>query len=80
MSKFVPGKTRLRSALIFCYHLKKNASETHQMLVEAYDNHALGKSQCYEWFKRFKSGNFDVEDEERGRPSNKFEDHELQAL
>jgi len=50
------------------------------MLVEAYGDHALGKSQCYEWFKRFKSGNFDVEDEERGRPPKKFEDHELQAL
>jgi len=50
------------------------------MLVEAYGGHALGKSQCYEWFKRFKSGNFDVEDEERGRPPKKFEDHELQAL
>jgi len=47
------------------------------MLVEAYGDHALGKSQCYEWFKRFKSGNFD---EERGRPPKKFEDHELQAL
>jgi len=50
------------------------------MLVEAYSDHALGKSQRYEWFKRFKSGNFDVQDEERERPPKKFEDHELHAL
>ena len=36
------------------------------MLVEAYGEHALGKSQCFEWFKKFRSGNFDVRDEERG--------------
>ena len=49
------------------------------MLVEACDEHALGKSQCFEWFKKFKSGDFDVRNEECGKPSIKFED-ELQAL
>ena len=42
--------------------------------------HALGKSQCYEWFKKLESGNFDVRNEERGRPPKKFEDADLQAL
>ena len=50
------------------------------MLVEAYGDNALGKSQCFEWFKKFKSGDFDVRNEERGRPPKKFEDSELQAL
>jgi len=44
------------------------------MLVEACDEHALGKSQCFEWFKKFKSGDFDVRNEECGKPSIKFED------
>ena len=43
MSNFVPGNYDLRTALIFCYHLKKTAAE-------AYGEHALGKSQCFEWF------------------------------
>ena len=38
------------------------------MLVEAYSEHALGKSQCFEWFKKFKSGDFDMRNEERGKP------------
>lgn len=80
MSNFVPGNNDLRTALIFCYHLKKTAAESHKMLVEAYGEHALGKSQGFEWFKKFKSGDFDVRNEERGRPPKKFQDRELQAL
>jgi len=30
----VPGNYNLRTALIFCYHLKKIAAESHRMLVE----------------------------------------------
>jgi len=40
----------------------------------------LGKSQCFEWFKKFQSGDFDVRNEERGKSPKKFEDSELQAL
>jgi len=50
------------------------------MLVKAYGEHALGKSQCFEWFKKFKSGDFDVTNKDRGKPPKKFEDSELQAL
>jgi len=75
---FVPGNYDLQIALIFCYHLKKTAAESHRMLVEAYG--ALGKSQCFEWFKKFKSDDFDVRNKKRGKPPKKFEDSELQAL
>ena len=66
MSNFVAGNYDLRTALIFCYHLKKTAAESHRKLVEAYGEHALGKSQCFEWFQKVRSGNFDVRNEERG--------------
>ena len=66
ISNFVPGNYDFWTALIFCYHLKKTAAESHRMLVEVYGGHALGKSQCFEWFKKFRSGNFDVRNEERG--------------
>ena len=46
--------------------MKKTVAESHRMLVEAYGEHALGKSQCFEWFKKFRSGNFDVSNEEHG--------------
>lgn len=80
MARFEPTNAHLREALLFCYHLKKSATEAHQMLEEAYGDHALGKTQCYNWFKKFKSGDFEVDNESRGRPPQKFEDAELQAL
>ena len=80
MSSFVPSNSDLRTSLLFCFFLKKNASESHRLLVEAYGEHALSQRQCLNWFNKFKKGDFDVRNEERGRPPKKFEDAELQAL
>lgn len=62
------------------FYLKKNAATAHQMLVDAYGNHALSEKNCREWFQRFKTGDFDVEDKAHRIPSKKFEDEELQVL
>ncbi|QQP55264.1 Transposase [Caligus rogercresseyi] len=70
MSSFVPTNYALRTALLFCFHVKKTAAESHRMLLEAFGEHALGK----------KYGDFDVRNEERGRPPKKFEDADLRAL
>ena len=59
--------------------MKKTAAESHRILVKAYSEHALGKSQCFEWFKKFKSGDFDVRNEECGKSPKKM-DSELQTL
>eukprot|EP00096_Caligus_rogercresseyi_P006899 TRINITY_DN23915_c0_g1_i1.p1 TRINITY_DN23915_c0_g1~~TRINITY_DN23915_c0_g1_i1.p1 ORF type:complete len:146 (-),score=2.82 TRINITY_DN23915_c0_g1_i1:208-645(-) len=80
MSKYVPSNYELRTQLILLFHLKKSALESHRMLVEAYGEHALGRTQCNGWFNKFKSGDFDVRNEERGKPPKKFEDAQLQAL
>ena len=66
--------------MVFCYHLEKTAAESHRMLVEAYGEHALGKTQYFEWFKKFKSGNFDVRNEDRGKPPKKFEDWDQKGV
>ncbi|GFW42494.1 mariner Mos1 transposase [Trichonephila clavipes] len=60
MSEFMPSDHDLRTALIFCYHLRKNAAKSHEMLVEAYGGNALSRAQCYRWFKNFQNGDFDV--------------------
>ncbi|GFT56983.1 mariner Mos1 transposase [Trichonephila clavipes] len=69
MSNFMPSDHDLRTALIFCYHLQSNAAESLQMLVEAYGGNALSRAQCYIWFEKFQNGDFDVRNEELGRPS-----------
>ena len=41
------------------------------MLVEAYGEHALRKTQCLAWFKKLKSVNFGVRNEDSGKPLKK---------
>jgi len=80
MAGYVPSSEVLRGNLLFCFFLHKSAEEAHQMLVEAYSNHALSRTQCFEWFKKFRAGQYEVTNQPRGRPSKKFEDEELDAL
>jgi [histone H3]-lysine36 N-dimethyltransferase SETMAR len=80
MSNFQPGTGHLREVLLFAFHLKKNARQAHQMLVEAYGKHAPSERMCYWWFDKFQSGNFDTQNEPRGKPPKRFEDTELRTL
>ncbi|UYV69366.1 hypothetical protein LAZ67_6003332 [Cordylochernes scorpioides] len=57
-------------ALQSCSHtLLKNLLR----VIVVYDDHALAKRMCQKWFARLKSGNIDLEDEERPRAPLKFE-------
>ena len=60
--------------------MKKSAAESNCILVEVYGDHALAERTCQKWFARFKSGNIDLEDEERPGQPQKFEGEELEAL
>ena len=60
--------------------MKKSAAESYRILQEAYGQHAPSQDTCERWFKRFKTGDFDVEDKERPDQPKKFEDQQLPAL
>ena len=60
MSTFVSEKCNSRAALVFLLPFEENAAESRRILVEAYGQHALDISQCFEWFNKFKSAEFDV--------------------
>ncbi|KAJ4439868.1 hypothetical protein ANN_07996 [Periplaneta americana] len=50
--------------------IRKIATENIGMLWQAFNDDSLGKSQVYDWFSRFKSGNMSTEDMPRpGRHS-----------
>ena len=76
----MPNKVFLRGILLHYFNMKKKAAESHRILVEVYGDHALAERTCQKWFARFKSGNFDLEDEERPGEPKKFENEELEAL
>ena len=62
------------------FFAKKTAAESHRLLLEVYGDDALAKTQCFEWFQRFKSGDFDIKDKERPGQPKKFENEELKTL
>ena len=80
MSSFVPSKSHLRHSLLFLLHQMKKAVEAHRLLVETYGEHAPLIRTCETWFRQFKSGDFDLTDNEHPGAAKKFEDEELQAL
>ncbi|UYV84186.1 hypothetical protein LAZ67_X001468 [Cordylochernes scorpioides] len=75
-----PKSAHLREVLLFAFNWKKSATEAYRMLEEVHGDHALSKSQCYRWFKKFQSGDFKLDNEPHGKPHQKLEDAELQAL
>ncbi|GFU05144.1 protein GVQW3 [Trichonephila clavipes] len=59
-----------RYAIKFCVRLRKNATETFQMLQEAFKDDCISRSQSWKWHKAFKKGREEVADEPRsGRPT-----------
>ena len=80
MSSFKPDKEHLRNALLFLFNQKKNASESHRILVETYGEDVPTQDACLRWFRRFKCGDFDLKDKERPGQPKKVQDAELQAL
>ena len=80
MSVFEPNSRHLQEVFIFYFHLKKTAAEAHKMLSSTYGEAAFSERTCREWFQRFKSGDFDVEDRYGGGKEKIFEDLELEAL
>ncbi|XP_067215882.1 uncharacterized protein [Linepithema humile] len=80
MSSFVPNKEHLRHSLLFLFHQKKKAAEAHRLLVETYGEHAPVIRTCETWFRQFKSGDFDLKDNEHPDAVKRFEDEDLQVL
>ncbi|VVC42845.1 Transposase, type 1 [Cinara cedri] len=72
------SKLHFRHLLLLMFDLKKSAAKTYQTLLKAYGDAASSYPKYRFWFQRFKNGNFNVNDKERG--PKKFEDGELQAL
>ena len=70
----------MQEALFFSFNLKKSAAESHRLLQDAYCEHDLSKATCRDWFRRFKSCDFDLNDKERPGQPRKFENEDFEAL
>ena len=62
--------TEQRICIKFSFKIGKPATETYQLLQQAYGEDAMGRTQVSDWFRRFKEGRTSVEsDPHSGRPS-----------
>jgi hypothetical protein len=61
------GKIKQRVCIKFCAKLGKSATETLEMLLEAFGEHSLSRTEVFEWHSHFKAGRVSVEDDESSR-------------
>jgi len=70
-----------RVCVKFCFKMGKTFTETFHMLQQAYGEHYLSRTQCHEWYRRFKSGRTSVEDDPKsGRPSMSMDDDDVEKV
>jgi len=50
------GSTEQRICITFCFKIGKPATETYQLLHQAYSEDAMGRTQVFDWFRRFEEG------------------------
>lgn len=59
-----------RYAIKLCVRLKKSATETFEMLQEAFGEDVMSRANAFKWYKQLKNGREDLQDSPReGRPS-----------
>jgi len=62
--------TKQRICIKFSFKIGKTATETYQLLQQAYGEDAVGCTQVFDWFRRFNEGRTSVgSDPHSGRPS-----------
>ena len=65
----MPDFREQRACIKFCFKLGKTATECYEMLKTAFGEQAMGRSQAFQWYSRFKAGRTSTDDDERsGRP------------
>jgi len=73
-------KLHFRHILLFYFRKGKNAVQARKKLCDVYGEDVMTERQCQNWFAKFRSGNFDVEDAPRsGRPP-KADENTIKAL
>ena len=74
-------KLEQRAVVKFCFLLGKKAGETVVMLETAYKVAALGKTQVYVWFSRFRNGELSLADQSHsGRNSTSRTDENIARI
>ena len=55
------GSAEQSICITFCFKIGKTATETYQLSQKAYGEDAMGRTEVFDWFRRFKEGRTSVE-------------------
>ena len=69
----------IRHCLLYEFQLKRNAQDAHANITSVFGD-VLSISRCYEWFKRFKSGDYDLKNRPRSSRSQEMDNDVLKEL
>lgn len=75
-----PNKIHIRHCILFMFHLGKNTTDTLDQITKAYGSGSVSYATVKNWFKKFKKGDFELEDKERSGRPKETEDQVLQEL
>jgi hypothetical protein len=54
----------------FCQKFRKTATETYEMLQQAFGETALSRPKTFEWYSRFKNGRTSIDDDPHTQASH----------
>uniref|UniRef100_A0A0K0DUT8 HTH_48 domain-containing protein n=1 Tax=Strongyloides stercoralis TaxID=6248 RepID=A0A0K0DUT8_STRER len=72
-------KRDIRVIMLYEFKCGTNATKTAQNINEIFGEELVSVSTVQRWFKKFKEGNEDLENEDRGKPPTIINNDELQA-
>uniref|UniRef100_A0A0N5B7H1 HTH_48 domain-containing protein n=1 Tax=Strongyloides papillosus TaxID=174720 RepID=A0A0N5B7H1_STREA len=70
-------KRDIRAIMLYEFKRGTNAAKTTQKINETFGENLVNTSTVQRWFKKFKEGNENLENEERGRPEPVIDNEEL---
>lgn len=73
-------KTHIRVCLLFSFKNGFNATESTKMVNKAFEAEVITERTAQNWFLRFRSGDFSLDNKDRGRPPLKLNREELKEI
>uniref|UniRef100_A0A0N5CE11 HTH_48 domain-containing protein n=1 Tax=Strongyloides papillosus TaxID=174720 RepID=A0A0N5CE11_STREA len=71
------SKRSIRAIILYEFKRGTNAAKTTQQINESFGEDLVSVSTVQRWFRKFKEGSEDLENEERGRPETVIDNDEL---
>ena len=75
-----PNKIHIGHCMLFLFNQGKTTTETMDQITRTYGDGVISYATVKNWFKRFRNGEYDLEDKERSGRPKETEDEALQNL